>query len=146
MKDKMWNACRLAMQIDQGTGSLPPSYKENTSYKKSGFISDVYSYSGGLGNINAGIVGAISDGVMIAFRGTSSPLDWIQDIITVQVDFPSNQGKVHSGFYTAIKSIFDEIESNVQELLSKSTCSNPSLYITGHSKGGGDGNISRKII
>lgn len=98
---------------------------------------------GGDNNINACLVGATADGIVIAFRGTLPPalnipsiLDWWQDIIdsppTTAGKIP---GKVHTGFWDALGSIWEGIVTQVKQF--QTWFPNHPLYITGHSKGGG---------
>ncbi len=98
--------------------------------------------------INGCLVGASVDGLVVAFRGTLPPgyniaswEDWWQDIVDSKPiapphrpDRPPIPGKVHSGFWEALDSLWPSILPAIQEGLAKSP--KPELYVTGHSKGG----------
>ena len=92
--------------------------------------------------INACLVGRNVDGIVVAFRGTVPPAltvasfeDWWQDIVD---SAPSSHsplpGKVHSGFWSALETIWPGLLSALEIELSKSP--GTSVYVTGHSKGG----------
>jgi hypothetical protein len=109
-----------------------------------GFINTPKTFVGGLDNINAGLVGTNSDGVILAFRGTIPPdisslqswLDWINDIFMVEpIAVEGITGKVHEGFWLSLESIWAPILAEVKKQMNAQNPPLP-LFITGHSKGG----------
>lgn len=97
---------------------------------------------GGDNHINACLVGKTPDGIVIAFRGTFPPaltipsiMDWWQDIIDCPPVVAGNiPGLVHSGFWSAVGTLWASIVVQVQQFMQWFPGS--SLYLTGHSKGG----------
>ncbi|WP_308638006.1 lipase family protein [Paenibacillus silvisoli] len=71
--------------------------------------------------------------VILAFRGTSSPTDWVTDMIAQQVAFKpvKNGGYAHRGFAEVYMSARDQIF----RLLDQVPKDKP-LFVTGHSLGG----------
>ena len=93
---------------------------------------------GGIDKIDACLVGTSKDGVILSFRGTLMPkltwpsiLDWLQDFMAIPVPIHGLPGKVHPGFYAAVKSIWNPMLAEVK----KQTAGGSPLIITGHSKG-----------
>ncbi len=164
IKDMMWAASKLAYSIIDG--KLPGDYKTRIDYKKAGgegncyqiaeFIGDVYSYTGGIESIHAGLVGISKVGIIISLRGTDGNdtetgefLDWLNNFLAVQVPFaPFGKGRVHLGFLSAVVSIKDAIIMKTRELLLKVKNDEkaPVIYITGHSKGGAMAPLMAKIL
>lgn len=72
--------------------------------------------------------------IIIAFRGTSDRKDWLTDAATIQKSWSSitNIGKVHSGFFASLTSVWSVVMENLKEL---QTNEQP-VWITGHSLGG----------
>jgi hypothetical protein len=102
----------------------------------SGFIvKDIVS------NIKSDIQGYIgilpsTQNIYIAFRGSSSIRNWIQDLEFKKVDyitFPSCKCKVHDGFYNSALGIIDEISQKIKLL--KLEYKNYNIIVTGHSYG-----------
>ena len=91
-------------------------------------------------SINSVLIGRTIDGIVLAFRGTvNSFLDWFQNIATAVLVSPFQQGKVHGGFYQAVKSLWDDgIMKVVKDLITEARSKGESekIYLTGHSKGG----------
>jgi triacylglycerol lipase len=164
IKNIMWAASKLAYSIVDG--KLPPDYKtrmdyhykniQDNCYKMAEFIGDVYTYTGGVERIHAGLVGISKTGVIIALRGTDGNdteignfIDWANNFLAVQVPFaPFGQGNVHLGFLNAVLSIKDAIIEKTKELLwyAHSDGESPTVYITGHSKGGAMAALMAKIL
>ena len=121
---------------------LPPYYAAV------GYINQPVPICGGSDNINAVLVGTNCDGVVVACRGTLPPtadltpvLDWIQDIFFSTPKLVAGlPGKVHSGFYMAVNSIWEPVLKEVSKQLSAAG-QGAKLYVTGHSKGGGMASI-----
>jgi triacylglycerol lipase len=164
MKNIMWAASKLAFNIVNG--KLPGDYKTGIDYQYQGeegncyqiaeFTGDVYSYTGGIESIHAGLVGISKVGIIIALRGTDGNdteigefLDWMNNFLAMQVPFsPYGKGNVHLGFLSAVVSIKDEIITKTRELLRDAGNKGevPVIYITGHSKGGAMAAIMAKIL
>ncbi|OUS02893.1 hypothetical protein A9Q86_02260 [Flavobacteriales bacterium 33_180_T64] len=119
-----------------------PSITKNiiNQYNAVGFIEDPYVCVSS--QIEACLVGKTDYGIVVSFRGTLPPawnlpsiFDWIENIFMAPpVSSPYFTGKVHSGFFLAVKLLESQILAAVHAL-------DPShrypLYFTGHSKGGG---------
>lgn len=164
LKKTMWAASRLAYSIVDG--KLPKDYKTVTDYNygdEAGncyqiaeFTGDVYSCTGGLESIHAGLAGISRAGIIIALRGTDGNdtetgnfLDWINNFLAIQVPFvPFGNGNVHLGFFNAVLSIKDALISKTKELLqmTENTGEAPVIYVTGHSKGGAMASIMAKLL
>jgi hypothetical protein len=131
------SAAAYGVQTD---GSL---VRRQPSYDRVGFIGNPVAISSGPDDIDAALVGLNTDGIIIAFRGTLPPrppittpvvLDWIQDMISVPSTFIGFPGKVHTGFFAAITSLWPGILKAVQD--AKRDHPEAQIYVTGHSKGG----------
>lgn len=87
----------------------------------------------GIENDRYGFVLASEQNAILAFRGSSTSMDWVHDFIAQQTEyFPiKNAGLTHKGF----TDIYYKLRPQVMELLSELDPSLP-LYITGHSLGG----------
>ncbi len=139
-------SCRLLAASGCAYGIIPPGGEftiRQPYYDAVGWTAEPAAFSAGPGNIDACLVGANQDGVILAFRGTIPPdfdslpslLDWCQDIFFAQpVVRAPLPGTVNLGFWNALDSLWAQILPAVQKLLE----ANPQakLYITGHSKGG----------
>lgn len=77
-----------------------------------------------------GYVASNDDVVVVAFRGTSDPVDWLTnvDILSVELD----DGRAHRGFYQASSSLLSATKRAAGEQGMKEK----KLWITGHSLGG----------
>ena len=164
LKNIMWAASKLAFNIVDG--KLPKDYKtiieynygdiHGNCYQRAEFTGDVYSYTGGIESIHAGLVGISKAGIIVALRGTDgndteigSFLDWLNNFLAVQVPFaPYGQGNVHMGFFNAVLSIKDALIAKTRELLqvAQSSGETPVIYVTGHSKGGAMAPLMAKVL
>lgn len=81
-----------------------------------------------------GFIAGDDQKIIIAFRGTSDKQDWLTDAATIQKTWSSitNIGKVHSGFYQSLNSVWSVIIEYLKELQTN----NQPIWITGHSLGG----------
>ena len=72
--------------------------------------------------------------IIIAFRGTSDKKDWLTDAASIQKSWSSivNIGKVHSGFFNSLNSVWSVVMEHLKELQTK----DQPIWITGHSLGG----------
>jgi hypothetical protein len=140
---RLLSACNCAYAIDdQGVFTAPAPY-----FDAAGFTAVPAAIVGGQDNINAALVGANSDGIIIAFRGTLPPdvrnlpslLDWAQDFeagLTAITSIEGIPGKVHSGFWRGLDTIWDGVLAAVKAAQAAGGGSQR-VYVTGHSKGGG---------
>lgn len=101
------------------------------SYRLIGTFNAASSYS--INQERFGFVIESDQAVILAFRGTSTPTDWVTDMIAQQVLFkPVKRGcKTHRGFSEVYMSARDQIF----HLLDQTSKDKP-LFITGHSLGG----------
>lgn len=109
-------------------------------YQAVGYADTPKQIVGGVENINAVVVGATSDAVIVACRGTLAPevsapniLDWIQDLMASPVADVNYPGKVHDGFRGAVETVWPGVLAEVKALNPDGTMP---IYVTGHSKGG----------
>lgn len=150
LEGRLLCACNCAYDInDQGVYTPTIPYNEATGWNTSYPPVAVF---GGDDNINACLVGANTDGIVIAFRGTIPPalnipsiLDWWQDIVDCPpITTGSIPGAVHSGFWKAVGTLWEGIVQHVQQF--QKWFPNQPLYITGHSKGGALASIAAANI
>jgi pimeloyl-ACP methyl ester carboxylesterase len=153
--------CRLlcasscAYDITPGTCTYTPTAENAVQTQTVGYTA-TRTACGGIGLIDACLIGKNQDGVVVAFRGTLPPslndpqsfLDWIL------VDFDAIPkpggpglgavpGLVHSGFYDATMTIISDVVNAVKAL-------NPNqdlpVFVTGHSLGGAMASIGAWIL
>ena len=81
-----------------------------------------------------GFIAGDNEKIIIAFRGTSDRKDWLTDAATIQKSWSSitNIGKVHSGFFQSLNSVWSVVIEHLKELQTD----NQPVWITGHSLGG----------
>lgn len=81
-----------------------------------------------------GFIAGDQEKIIIAFRGTSEIKDWLTDAASIQKSWSSilNIGKVHSGFFDSLNSVWSLLMEHLQELQTN----NQRIWITGHSLGG----------
>ncbi len=81
-----------------------------------------------------GFIAGDDEKIIMAFRGTSDRKDWLTDAATIQKSWSSvtNIGKVHSGFFQSLNSVWSVIMEHLKELQTD----NQPVWITGHSLGG----------
>jgi hypothetical protein len=77
-----------------------------------------------------GFIAIAADVVLVAFRGTESIGDWIDDLSVLPVARP--YGSVHSGFLTA----FSRVDADIRVALPAATVAGRKVWMTGHSLGG----------
>ena len=86
-----------------------------------------------------GFVAESGDAIIVAFRGTqpNRPMDWFVDFRATSSPWDHNAGKVHSGFYDALRKVWGVALAN-GEVLPKRLVNQGSktIWITGHSLGG----------
>ena len=86
-----------------------------------------------------GFVAESGDAIIVAFRGTqpNRPMDWFVDFRATSSPWDHNAGKVHSGFYGALRQVWGVTLAN-GEVLPKRLLhpGSKTIWITGHSLGG----------
>src|ERR671918_552133 len=133
-------ACGCAYNIDANSGAYKPPPGDRYG-PVTGYSTAPTPITGGDDLIDACLVGANADGVIVAFRGTLPPswqswpsvLDWLQDLMCEPESRPNLPGKVHTGFYDATSAIIADVAAAVKRL--NPTGTKP-VYVTGHSLGG----------
>lgn len=129
------------IRIDEWLNGKPVNW-----YKKAGFTDKIYTFTAGIHNIHAGLMGIAENKLIIALRGTDgdetlegSLLDWLNNFNAFQVPFaPYGQGYVHAGFLDSAQSLRADMLTQAVVLYDKLKGSGitPEIIITGHSKGG----------
>jgi predicted lipase len=135
---KLPASCRF--RIDEWIGGVPYNW-----YHTAGFTKEVYTFTAGINNIHAGLMGISKNKLIIALRGTDgddtisgSILDWLNNFLAVQIPFSYGLGNVHEGFYLAAESLKGEMIPKAEELYNQlaNQYEAPEIILTGHSKGG----------
>jgi hypothetical protein len=112
-------------------------------YPGAGFLAPPVTFVGGTEEIDACMVGATVDGVVVAFRGTlpfdlnSSPtvLDWLDDFNADPIAAAGYPGLVHRGYEESLAFLWDRTWAEVCKLRVGAMAAKP-VFVTGHSKGG----------
>lgn len=82
-----------------------------------------------------GIIIKHEDYVVVAFRGTDEPADWLDNINATST--PGPLGGVHNGFYRALMDIWPQMKTTIRSYRRTSnTHPDRPLWLTGHSLGG----------
>jgi triacylglycerol lipase len=86
-----------------------------------------------------GFVAESGEAIVVAFRGTqpNRPMDWFVDFRATADPWDHNAGRVHSGFYGALRKVWGVALPN-GEVLPRRLVNrgNKTIWITGHSLGG----------
>jgi Lipase (class 3) len=136
-------ASRCAYAIDKD-GKLDPSSKEYAACSSTWSEKKVLSDDGL--RLNALLVAAGPDAVIVSYRGTLAPArhadnkrvlkDWVQDADYEPVTEPFIPGRVHHGFLTTVNATFDDLVMTLRQWQERGLLEGKKLYVTGHSKGG----------
>ena len=84
------------------------------------------------------VIGGVYEGesyIVIAFRGSSTPEEWLGNTLVNQIDLEllsGHKAPVHSGFYK----VFESIESLIQTWVNYANDAGKKIIFTGHSLGG----------
>jgi hypothetical protein len=116
---------------------------ENVYLAGAGFVRPPSVVVMGEREIDACLVGELTDGIVVAFRGTlffdihsvPSLLDWLNDFDAELVTAEGFPGQVHAGFLGAHKLLLPKVVEEVARQRTGPSAASPVL-ITGHSKGG----------
>jgi predicted lipase len=121
---------RLLCASQCAYSNTTPPYFEGAGYKSGSTTVELTK------GVNSVFIGETIDGIVLAFRGTrtKSPLDWLQNAALFLQRVNGVPGRVHTGFYRAVQSIWDPIRSTVLEMVK--TSNTTKIFMTGHSKGG----------
>src|SRR5690349_15342834 len=88
--------------------------------------------------------------IVLAFRGTYSPLNWRTNLHTWLIHPPDTDARlrVHEGFYRAFEQLSDGARGIKEKMneLANSTSDQIPIYITGHSLGGALAQISAAVL
>jgi hypothetical protein len=142
---RLLSACRQAYMISgdgpvapvPGVGPVPASGGV-------GWIGARWGVTAGMFGQDAAFVGSISEGVVVAIRGTTPGpggdpdkfvVDWADDFAAPLVAAPQGMpGRVHWGFLQASARLW----AKLQPLVAAAVQPNPArtIFVTGHSKGG----------
>jgi triacylglycerol lipase len=86
-----------------------------------------------------GFVTESDEAIVVAFRGTqpNRPMDWFADFRATSDPWDHNAGKVHSGFYSALRHVWG-VALPAGEVLPRRLVNrgNKNIWVTGHSLGG----------
>ena len=78
-----------------------------------------------------GFLAEREDAIILAFRGTDDPWDWLINVNIFQDD--DDGARVHSGFKHALKSVWPQISEPLQKMHRQKK---RKIWVTGHSLGG----------
>lgn len=95
--------------------------------------------------LDTGFAAEYPEFLVVAIRGTLPPgngenpravaLDWLKDM-RGKLDPQGDVGRIHQGFRAAYRSLWPDIEGQLQAWTAAGALPRKPLYITGHSKGG----------
>jgi Lipase (class 3) len=144
-------ACGCAYYIDSRTGRYEAPKSGDRFSPVVGYETTPTPFDGGPDKIDAVLVGANPDGIIVACRGTLPPslhstasmLDWLDDFTCEPESAPGLPGKVHTGFYDAVQALIGPVIDHVKQLNPANT---KQVYVTGHSKGGAMASIAACLM
>jgi triacylglycerol lipase len=123
--DRVSNAFYLAHASAAAYEGAPDDYASFAGLQ----LAEVRTFAGA-DDWTRGFVGVNDAHLVIVFRGTDRPEDWITNLKYAQVE--GYGGKVHRGFSLALDSIWDEVHSRVKTLRTNGQ----RIWLAGHSLGG----------
>ena len=136
-------ACRMARASDVTYyADLPGGSPSCPNYSDVGYVQPPEAFFADV--INAAVIGATHDAVILAFRGTltidtanwhafwDSVLDWLDDADTKHISVPYAAGLVHQGFADSLETLWGQLVPSLRRL----TAGGLPVFVTGHSKGG----------
>ena len=116
---------------------------------KNQFVRDNFRYFNNRGRDTQAYIFRTDRFMVLAFRGSQEPKDWLTNFTTQLRNFTiyqegatvlsSYKGRVHTGFFLAWESIEQSVLAQIkrwEQELAKQNKQLPPLYITGHSLGG----------
>lgn len=131
---------------------LPPPRGNGAAAPSSAFVgwlpNSPVGRAAGDGDLDAGLVGRIPEGVIVALRGTIAKRggeprhivgDWLNDGDIPLSAKPGFPGQVHSGFHRSFFAVWQELRAEVVLKVAEADADKGSpstIYVTGHSKGG----------
>jgi Lipase (class 3) len=145
-------ACGCAYYIDPITGRYAqPAASSDRFGPVVGYLDAPTTFNGGPDRIDACLVGANRDGIIVACRGTlplslgstASMIDWLDDLTAEPESVPGLPGKVHTGFHDAVHALIEPVIAAIRQL--DPTGAKP-VYVTGHSKGGAMASIAAWLM
>ena len=80
-----------------------------------------------------GYIGTINRKIYIVFRGSSSVLNWIEDIDVIKTKYPCDECYVHKGFYNTVLNLKNTTTNSIAEI--KKIKKIDKIIVTGHSYG-----------
>lgn len=134
--------------LDDGPVPMVDAGPAPTSSNAIGWTAPPYGVRSGPANDDAGLVGNIPEGIVVAIRGTTPPftgqpppqviIDWASDALAVLLPAagspPGFPGDIHLGFYTSFMQLWSKLGPAVKNVVA--SFPNQTIYVTGHSKGG----------
>ena len=138
------SVCAYGVQSDGRVAQAQPYFNAAR------FLQAPAGFVGGNDNVNAAFIARSVDGAILAFRGTLPPdspdheqtvRDWLNDADADLIQASGMPGRVHEGFWNSLESLWEQLLPEIQKQLSQATPP-PTLYVTGHSKGGAIANLA----
>lgn len=110
--------------LDSGFYYVPNGYEH---------VGTIFAHQSEKANDRFGFVMTSEHYSIVAFRGSSTSVDWIHDFIAQQIEFPyvKNVGGTHKGFTDIYSAVRDSMFEHIATLPAHKP-----LFITGHSLGG----------
>jgi predicted lipase len=129
------NAYTLAHLADAAYADAPMT---DSSFQKTAFT-EAATFSSALTNTH-GFIAANAQNVVVAFRGTAQIQDWLTNLAVAMRWDAELGGNVHKGFAGALDSVWNQIQS----LLNQLEDADQTIWVTGHSLGGALATLAAK--
>ncbi len=139
----------IAEEITEKITGEATEFSDPSQPQKDSFVRQNFRYFNNRGRDTQAYMFRTDTFVVLAFRGSQEPKDWLTNVTTQLCSFTlrkggvttlsSYQGKVHTGFFLAWASIEDAVLAQIDRWRSEQSGQTPKLpplYITGHSLGG----------